>query len=131
MIVNGSYVADYDEIITALERSVSLFHIQNQIELVEINEYYDGDFNVYYERNEYLAVPTSQGTLIMPSYNEYYGYEQNYNYSDNYNGTPCYSYETRVYGEWYLLKPESGLQFKNSCNGWKEYRVSAECGEGS
>lgn len=129
-IVGGSYVADYDEVVSALERSIPLFNIQSPIELIEKYEWYDEDYNEHYEQNEYVMYPTAQGALLAQKFNENHGEPTNFNANDNYNGTPCYSYVLRGYGEWYLLKPEQELQFKTSCNGWREYFVIADYGHG-
>ena len=125
MFVNGSYVADYDEIVTALERSKTLFNIQNEIELVQMEISTDSEGNEEYRYYEYVMIPTEQGTLVVKKFNENYGNSSEHNYTDSYNGTPCYSYVSETWDMAYFISDITSIQFKNSCNGWKQYNIMA------
>lgn len=128
VVMGGSYIANYDHIVSALEKSMSVFNITETIELTKKEYYYidkENSIKIFYER-EYVLVPTEKGVLYAPAYAGTNMSEHFDTQEDTYQGQACTSYKVRVWGGTpMLLVPEQGISFADSCSGWKEYSSQA------
>ncbi len=127
--MGGTYIAEYDHIVAGLEKSLSVFDITETIELTKQEYYYldkEQNIKVYYDRG-YVLVPTEEGIIYTLAYGTNYEHSNPYETRDDiYQGQECTSYKIDIWGSSsYLLVPEKGVSYADSCSGWRRYESSA------
>ncbi|MBR2441677.1 MAG: hypothetical protein IKB20_01195 [Clostridia bacterium] len=129
VVMGGSYIGEYDHIITSLEKSKAIFDIKQTLELTKKEERYidkEEDIKVYYDR-DYVLVPSEKGVLYAPAFNAANSEGSPFDMQeDTYQGQDCLSFKVRVWGATpLLLAPEQGITYAESCNGWRKYTSKA------